>query len=300
VVAETSAQPVWFSSIRGGVSAPQIYRMDSNGVIRLTVAGTNDQHPTVNRAKTLVAFQSVYSQLYATWHIDVMNANGSNRHTVVQSSTANYEEPALSPDGTKIAFTRFAGNDAQVYLVNVDGTGFRQLSWGGYGEGLNYQPTWSPDGSKIAFVSVRHGFQDIYSVPWTASTTANATRLTYRQSGIAHPTYSPDGRNIAYTVTKPNSSESEIWFSSAVSANVETRVASTFDSREPSWCPDGKTILYTKYLNGQSYLVAGDTSGVDRGPIITHTGSNFDGNCGYKPAPIVYDRAATTSDASKF
>jgi len=55
--------------------------------------------------------------------------------------------PRYSPDGSQIAFTSDAGEDLpNVWIMNVDGTGVRQLTTGG-GE----WPDWSPDGSAIVY-----------------------------------------------------------------------------------------------------------------------------------------------------
>ena len=56
-------------------------------------------------------------------------------------------DPALSPDGTTIAFTRIGGNGG-VYLINSDGSNERQIF--GSQEQL-MSPKWSPDGKWIVF-----------------------------------------------------------------------------------------------------------------------------------------------------
>jgi Tol biopolymer transport system component len=61
-------------------------------------------------------------------------------------------DPAWSPDGRQIAFRRGAGIDAEIYLMNADGTNERLLATG---PGPDSDPTWSPDGGRIAFVSAR-------------------------------------------------------------------------------------------------------------------------------------------------
>lgn len=55
-----------------------------------------------------------------------------------------------SPDGSQLAFWMANDSDrnAQIYVINANGTGLRQITH----EGENLWPTWSPDGSQIAFV----------------------------------------------------------------------------------------------------------------------------------------------------
>lgn len=56
-------------------------------------------------------------------------------------------DPALSPDGTQIVFTRGGGENG-IYLINSDGTDERQI----FGEReLLRSPKWSPDGRWIVF-----------------------------------------------------------------------------------------------------------------------------------------------------
>jgi Tol biopolymer transport system component len=55
------------------------------------------------------------------------------------------QQPAWSPDGTKLAYVSFPG----IWVVNADGTGKVQLT----DHPRDEMPDWSPDGSKIAFTT---------------------------------------------------------------------------------------------------------------------------------------------------
>lgn len=56
-------------------------------------------------------------------------------------------DPAISPDGSKVAFTRI-GNDNGIYLINIDGSNEQKIF--GERDGL-MAPKWSPDGKWIVF-----------------------------------------------------------------------------------------------------------------------------------------------------
>lgn len=57
-------------------------------------------------------------------------------------------DPALSPDGRQVVFTR-GGGDNGIYLINADGSGERKI----FGEReLLLSPKWSPDGKWIVFM----------------------------------------------------------------------------------------------------------------------------------------------------
>jgi hypothetical protein len=65
---------------------------------------------------------------------------------VVTPLTGGFD-PAVSPDGKTVAFTRIGG-DHGLFLINIDGSNERRI-WNG-GEGLR-SPSWSPDGNWIVF-----------------------------------------------------------------------------------------------------------------------------------------------------
>jgi dipeptidyl aminopeptidase/acylaminoacyl peptidase len=61
-------------------------------------------------------------------------------------------DPALSPDGEKVAFTRWTGEDGALWLINVDGGGESPVL-GGTKQAKH--PAWSPDGQQIV-VNFQH------------------------------------------------------------------------------------------------------------------------------------------------
>ncbi len=82
--------------------------------------------------------------------------------------------PAVSPDGTRIAFVRHASSSAtgpEVWTVGIDGTAPIQLTTG-Y---RDYYPVWTADGHYVAFSrGGAPGAEGVYLVPALGGT---ATRL---------------------------------------------------------------------------------------------------------------------------
>ena len=67
--------------------------------------------------------------------------------------------PAWSPDGKRIAFTSNRDGNYEIYVMNADGTGLRNVT---QHPGQDNYAAWSPDGKHLAFLSNRSGSYDIY------------------------------------------------------------------------------------------------------------------------------------------
>ena len=61
--------------------------------------------------------------------------------------------------GDRISFTSRRDGDAEIFVMNADGTDVRQLTDNDDGE---WNSSWSPDGDHIAFDSTRYGSNEIF------------------------------------------------------------------------------------------------------------------------------------------
>jgi Tol biopolymer transport system component len=125
----------------------------------------------------------------------VMDADGSDQHALPGASlidrlsgNAGGEEPAVSPDGKRIAFAATAGKDnEEIYTVRIDGSRRTRLT--DIPGNDHWPPTWSPDGTRIAFTSEgTGGNSEIYAMNSDGS---GLTKLTDSPADDAFPAWRP-------------------------------------------------------------------------------------------------------------
>ncbi len=101
--------------------------------------------------------------------------------------------PAWSPDGSKIVFESTRdGPDADIFLMNSDGTGVVQLT---RNEVPDSTPVFTPDGRFIVWASELDGNLDVFRMAADGSGPVNLTR---HPGTDGHPRVSPDGQRVFF------------------------------------------------------------------------------------------------------
>lgn len=187
--------------------------------------------------------------------IRVVNADGS-----ADTMLAEGFDPVWSPDGTKIAYANGVEYNAEIYIMNADGSNQIQLTQNWHS---SYSPSFSPDGTKIAYVSDHEGDYHIYTINTDGT---NQQRINFAGDFIgAHaPTFSADGSKIVFvgtTLTETGTSRDEYYIANSDgSAPVRLTFTGGFNRYQAGISPDGSNILVSRWQD--IYAVSTDGSGV--------------------------------------
>jgi len=154
--------------------------------------------------------------------------------------TTGHSFPALSPDGSKIAF----GANGGIWVVNNDGTNPNLISFEG-----DSQPAWSPDGATIAFSSTRTGTAQIFTMTPIGTEVTNISNSPLVNDRM--PTFSPDGSKIAFQRT-PNAINpvGKIWTMNANGSGQMQITTGLGNDERPTYSPDGMTIAFSTNRDG--------------------------------------------------
>lgn len=212
---------VAFTTNRDGNLEVYTVLADGTGLQNLTMNASPDGNPVFSRDGTKIAFAR-------SGALFVMNADGTNQHAV---AAGNAYQPRWSHDGTLLAFELSSGgSESDLWIVNEDGSGLRQLTnYAGY-EGA---ASWSPSGAQIAF----QWQQDIHVINADGTGRVNLTNDAAMQFS---PAWSPDGTKIAI------SDDGDIKTIPPAGGSRTPLSSGTDTDGIPVWSPDGTKIMFPR------------------------------------------------------
>ncbi len=169
----------------------------------------------------------------------VMNPDGSEQH-VLFPFPLDASSIAISPDGTRVAYSAFARHGFDLWVCDITGANSWNLT---DSEGVSESsPSWSPDGTRIAFSSDRDGNRDVFVMDADGR---NPTRVTNHPAADGSPSWSPDGKRLAFSSDR--SGTAEIFAIDADGSDVEqltTGALGEIHYGQPAWSPIGDRIAF--------------------------------------------------------
>jgi TolB protein len=205
-----------------------------------------------------------------TKEIWVMDYDGQNQRQLTFYHSIAIQ-PALSPDGTRLAFTSFDKGTPRIVVLNT-ATG-RPVQFYNQEASLNANPSFSPDGKEIYYSSTAAGHEaQIYA--------ANLNGTNFRRIGVAkaiqvEPKVNPkNGSQIAFVQGPKNQ---QVFVMNTEGANLERVTNGEGEASNPAWHPDGQHLLFAwtrGYATGNFNVFLMDATTREYDQLTSNAGRN--------------------------
>jgi len=235
------------------------------------VAGGLSAFSVSNNGVLVFRRGNIQSETQLTW----FDRSGNRLGEV--GTGADYSNPALSPDGTRLAvgIRDPSTQTRDIWVFDLLRNASSKLT---FDPADDLNPAWSPDGTRIAFTSDRRGTRELYVK--NASGTGEDEPLLSSTVVSNVEDWSPDGRWIAMNRGAPAQS---IWVLSTETRKAQAFLESHFATSQARFSPDSRWLAYSSAENGRSEVyvrpfragdpqVSGNTGG--KWQISTEGGSD--------------------------
>jgi TolB protein len=223
-------------------------------------------------------------------------ADGSSVRQVVHSGASD-TNPALSPDGRRLVFTRHVDSEPdRIYTVDTDGSGLTRVAPSNCpqvcSDAVEGSP-WSPDGRMLVFTrSVLHrGSTKPSTVAvWLTNTDGSgAHALTHPAAGTpdlpgaqdGSASWAPDGRRVLFTrstrAVPPNPDQFAVYSIEPDGADLRQLTPNDIEAGHAVWSPDGTLIVFQSPPDHEAFPKVLFTVRAD-GSGMTELTENLDGN----------------------
>lgn len=228
-----------FSGLRRGNWDIYVIGAAGGGLERVTRSPAGDFTPSWSPDGRRIAFirqrtergeKTVCNSCVHTIRVD---GTGLRQLTPTRAFAA---DPAWSPDGQEIAYSRFTRSGGEIFTMNAaDGSGQRNLT--DTARAQESEPSWSPDGEKLTYTSFTEA-NGAFDRVFTMSADGGEKKNLTGSAGGSSPAWSPDGREIAFVRFGEGFENTEIYKMNVADGSGVQRLTNNraFDYA-PDWQP---------------------------------------------------------------
>jgi eukaryotic-like serine/threonine-protein kinase len=191
-----------YSSSRGG-TMPYLPTLGlwqvtlRDGSIRRVITGeTSYMSPDISKSGAILVSRMKLETDIWKFPIDGLPKENASRGVRVTRQTGQVLTPTVSPDDKEVAFLSDSGGHANLWVVNTDSGGLRQITFERDPKVAVGVPMWSPNGHTIAFVYSRGNQGWTFGVWLVDSDGSNLRNVANPGLG---PAWSQDGRWVYYS-----------------------------------------------------------------------------------------------------
>lgn len=207
---------------------------------------------------TSLAGSHIYFVSDRTGHKEIwsMDWDGSNQRQITRLNSISIE-PAISPDGTKVAFTSYARINPGIFVYSIE-TG-RALGFYNQQASLNAGANFTPDGKHIVYSSTAAGGDaQLYIANLDGS---DFKRISFRRAICVEPKVNPKTGSELLFVSGPD--HQQIYRMDISGSGVEMVSPGGGEASNPAWNPDGQHIAFSwtrGYATGKFNIFVMDVS----------------------------------------
>jgi len=197
-----------------------------------------------------------------------MDYDGQNQKPLTHSGSLSIM-PAVSPDGTKLAYTSFASGTPKLSIISTESG--RPLRFYNQEASLNATPSFSPDGTTLYYASSASGLSQIYAANLDGT---NFRRISVSKAIQVEPKVNPKGGVIAF-VAGPG--HQQIYRMNMEGADMERLTNGEGEASNPAWSPDGRLLLFAwtrGYATGGFNIFLMDPSTREYDQLTSNAGRN--------------------------
>ncbi len=227
----------------------EIWVVDPEGgePLRLTDGPAENRSPAWFPDGRSLAFASTRSGPVSVWKVSRLGGSAS-------LLLENADMPAISPDGTRIAFSRSSvSGDLRIWVAALaDPFHAKRLTGDEDGQWNHMDPAWSGDGKHLCYSDRR----DLWLVPADGG---KARRLTHDGRADGEPAFSPDGLSVYFSSFRDD--PQSVWRVTLNGGAPERVTFGTGTANHPSLSGDGRRLVFSTRTVDREIVLADRKTG---------------------------------------